>query len=602
MNGLGRNLKHLVSIALMNRDQILRILDRAIEMMEYQYANRKYDLFAEDRKKNPDFMAPAASAIMLQKSTGTRTSFIWAFMRLCFLLMNIESPDVLSRGKGEPFSHSLRRMLTSAGTQMVAIRSAYEGMCLALALDFDRAHGGHTMLHNRISLINAGEGESYHTTQILLDLLTMVVWKLLGEDIRKDYPGTGHQNLVKALKKFSNLSPEERKRQIAAAIDGTMICFGGDLKSRIFYDYLSLARGDEHTRKFDITFVLACPEFARPDDRYLQGVSHYVVDEFDPHMMVNNRRPDFFYRLRWRLEDRPKELHELINRLDEDFRVRVPFMDVLLANGAYFLEALPVDKKRPSIVAEAIDHPNCLCWLQNSCGLAVRMAVGAEAYECWKTDELAVANAWSVPDAVPTKLNLMEQMSLSEYRNTRGKSKFSGADEVNVSSGFLLDHLPVDSSGFIKRLIRSRNLYQGGLLPKDRVSPRDSSRQNEIKDMLWVPGISLKDFLKLDPQILTVIDFLTDKNISVVEFNPVEDIFSKSTCDVEAMVVGIFDCPRGINAEGEDPECAMGHKDEFVYPTPITSLQHDRATCAYCGKIHKPSEMRKALERSLPII
>ncbi len=590
--GRSFSLKHIASIDLMSREQIISIIVTGIHILYYILQGKKIpNCFTRASGKLP----PGFISLMAQASTGTRVSFDAAAALLgCFMPTKIDNLSATSSKKGEPIRHTINRLYLQAGINMFAIRSRFEGFVLALALLFDRVSSGASMLRNDISFFNAGEGERFHPTQVSLDLLAMVVWKLFDKDIKKDSGARlGHHHLVKAIEKFCRLKPGTQRKRIAEALDGLTICFVGDMKSRILYDYLALGRADANgVRKFNISFILVTPDFAKPDTRYLQDVQHNITDQLRPDLPF-----DVVYPLRWRFEDRPKEEQGIITELAPRNRITIAFLEALLKRErpAVVFEALPIDKALPSIEEGAEYHESVFCWAQAQCALAARAAAMLYAADCWKDEASVMESCWALPEPAPAPLvALRDPISLSEYHAQHKKQRQRNL--VNVDNGSLIDHLPSDMGYFIEAFLRHVGC-PAQIIVSSRLSSRDGL--GDFKDMIWLPDFFLDEW---NPQVLMFLDFLTNRRLTYNKFRKGDNVFEKFRSGLQGRVVGLGRCPRGVNPYGEDPECIDGHPEEIkVVPIfELSGTDFPRCECGYCKSIHTPKEMVQRIKKMLP--
>lgn len=580
---------------------IIHLIDTAIHMVPY-VIKREYVTGKDGFNLAPNQIGPGAISMMYQVSTGTRVSMDAAanFMR-CNRPTSIENLESTSAKKGESIKHTVIRLRTQARINFFAIRSRLMGLNLALSLDADKDQPPQSMLKHDVSFINAGEGDAYHPTQVLLDMLCWIIWKLFRKEIEADGASSlYHSNLLAAVGKFCQRRGHSRRRTIGRIIDNLTICFGGDMESRILFDYLSLSRGEGEDRKFGLKFILAAPEWAMPDDLYLQGVEHTTSEDFHPNLPA-----DIFYRLRFRFEDRPQEMHELIGRTAREFQIDTAFLERCRTrkrrgvSEAFAYEALPIDQHHPSIAPDAEDHPNLLCWLQAWCAPMARMAAYKCGYDCWSTEEAAEESRWLIPKQQPAELiQIRDPISLKEYIRQWQADDSKAQDFVRMFgiSGGQLDHVPKDQGSSIKRMLRAEG-YEGQIIVSDRVTPRDGG---EPKDMMWFPG---EDLYEWSPQMLTIIDFLTQREITWNVFNVPDDSFLKYKVNPVGRTVGVFRCPSGVNKRVPGgPECIDGHQDEISTESifDLSGLDHPRSECLHCGHMHTAGQMWKRLLETLP--
>ena len=582
------SLKHITSIRRLSRAQILKLLDRAIALMLGMLDRQRMNVFERDSRIPPGYMS-----LMLQRSTGTRTSFeTAAFWIGCSRPTgSIDDINRTSVSKGESLHEFVRRLYLQAGINFFGIRSEIEGLSLALALEFDRHHPPHTLIGPEFSFFNAGEGSRYHPTQVLLDLLCMVVWGLFRQSIDANPKGaTGRSEFAAALRKFIEQKADTRTAQIASVLDGKTICFAGDLESRILYDFLALAEADAESGypKFDLHFLLVAPEFARIARTYLARIPGRasVIDDFNPDLPA-----DYFYRLRFRREDRDPRFEAVIDECERSYRITRAFVERLRTREkpGFVLDALPIDKVAPAIEVDAWDHPNVICWLQAFCSCPLRAACLAEAHGCWRDDVSAIHSRWQLIDPLPAPLSFSQERSLKEHHERVSAQKRSRR-LVQVKVGSALDHLPVGMAEVIRRVLGGLG-FKGQILSSDKTPVE--GRPGYLKDILWFPDVFLHEW---DPQILTIINLITGGQVTYNTFNQDADELKKFECGTTSHVVGVLRCPR--------PQCVDAHRLE-VPVTPMFEVFHeDKATharCCYCGSIHAPGVMLETLRRSLGI-
>jgi aspartate carbamoyltransferase catalytic subunit len=142
--------RHLVSIADLDRGEIVQILDRA---------DRYWALADEPVKKLTSLRGRTVINMFFENSTRTRTSFEIAAKRLSAEAINIAGTST-STSKGETLldtAENLEAMYPDA----IVVRHSFGGAAAMLA----RAV--------RCAVINAGDGQHEHPTQALLDAATI---------------------------------------------------------------------------------------------------------------------------------------------------------------------------------------------------------------------------------------------------------------------------------------------------------------------------------------------------------------------------------------------------------------------------------------------
>ena len=142
--------RHLVSIADLDADEIVKILD---------HGDRYWSLAEEPVKKLASLRGRTIMIVMFENSTRTRTSFEIAAKRLSAEAINI-SGNSSSTTKGESLLDTARN-LEAMSPDAVVVRHAYGGAAAMLART------------SKCAIINAGDGQHEHPTQALLDAATI---------------------------------------------------------------------------------------------------------------------------------------------------------------------------------------------------------------------------------------------------------------------------------------------------------------------------------------------------------------------------------------------------------------------------------------------
>jgi aspartate carbamoyltransferase catalytic subunit len=142
--------RHLVSIADLERGEIVQILDRG---------DRYWALADEPVKKLSSLRGRTVILMFFESSTRTRTSFEIAAKRLSAEAINIGGSST-STSKGETLldtADNLEAMYPDA----IVVRHSFGGAAAMLAREV------------RCAVINAGDGQHEHPTQALLDAATI---------------------------------------------------------------------------------------------------------------------------------------------------------------------------------------------------------------------------------------------------------------------------------------------------------------------------------------------------------------------------------------------------------------------------------------------
>jgi aspartate carbamoyltransferase catalytic subunit len=142
--------KHLLSIADLSREQILDLLDTAVQMHEVQH---------RQVKKLPTLRGRTIVNFFFEDSTRTRSSFELAGKWLSADTINLSGKGS-SISKGESLRDTVMT-IDAMGVDMMIVRHMASGAPAQIAE------------WTRCSIVNAGDGTHEHPSQALLDAYTM---------------------------------------------------------------------------------------------------------------------------------------------------------------------------------------------------------------------------------------------------------------------------------------------------------------------------------------------------------------------------------------------------------------------------------------------
>ncbi|MBW4598194.1 MAG: aspartate carbamoyltransferase catalytic subunit [Calothrix sp. FI2-JRJ7] len=149
-----------------NRHHILSLAD--FTPVEYdavlQTAASFREVLSRRTKKVPTLQGQLVANLFFEPSTRTRSSFELAAKRLSADTLNFTSATS-SMTKGETILDTAKTYL-AMGCDIMVIRHTSAGVPNAVALEMDR-------LGERVSVLNAGDGQHEHPSQGLLDLFTI---------------------------------------------------------------------------------------------------------------------------------------------------------------------------------------------------------------------------------------------------------------------------------------------------------------------------------------------------------------------------------------------------------------------------------------------
>ena len=143
-------MRHLISMEDLTRDEVVRILDVAEQLLP---------IALRERRSVPTLRGKAVCNLFLEDSTRTRLSFDLAAKRMSAEVLNFSAKGS-SVSKGESFKDTALT-LNAMGVDCVVVRSHSAGAPVQLASYLD------------VPILNAGDGWHQHPTQALLDVFTM---------------------------------------------------------------------------------------------------------------------------------------------------------------------------------------------------------------------------------------------------------------------------------------------------------------------------------------------------------------------------------------------------------------------------------------------
>ena len=150
------NLIHLISLDDLDPSLLQNIINRAIEYLELEFENKSF---------NKILSGYTVANLFFEPSTRTRASFELAAKKLGADVINLDV-NTSSRIKGENIIDTIHT-LESLYVNVFIIRDAQTGISEKIA-----KHVG-----QGVSVLNAGESDTSHPTQALLDMMTIQKYK-----------------------------------------------------------------------------------------------------------------------------------------------------------------------------------------------------------------------------------------------------------------------------------------------------------------------------------------------------------------------------------------------------------------------------------------
>ncbi|WP_353930825.1 aspartate carbamoyltransferase catalytic subunit [Okeanomitos corallinicola TIOX110] len=149
------NRHHILSLADFTNTEYNAVLQTAASFQE---------VLSRRTKKVPTLQGQVVANLFFEPSTRTRSSFEIAAKRLSADTLNFAA-STSSMTKGETILDTAKTYL-AMGTDIMVIRHKEAGVPQAIAQEMDR-------LGEKVSVLNAGDGQHEHPSQGLLDLFTI---------------------------------------------------------------------------------------------------------------------------------------------------------------------------------------------------------------------------------------------------------------------------------------------------------------------------------------------------------------------------------------------------------------------------------------------
>lgn len=196
-------MKHLISISDLTANDVFSLVQRATYFLMINSPNINSPFSPLCQIPLPQY---TIATLFYENSTRTRISFELAAKRLGMTMIQY-NPETSSLKKGETLLDTVQN-LTAMGIHYFIIRHSSEAILPEL-----RTHLG-----DKISLLNAGDGQNEHPSQALLDLMTILQHKpdfdhikltIIG-DLRHSRVANSMQKLCAliGLKQLTLVSPE----------------------------------------------------------------------------------------------------------------------------------------------------------------------------------------------------------------------------------------------------------------------------------------------------------------------------------------------------------------------------------------------------------
>lgn len=311
--------RHLISIADLSNEEILRILDRA----KY-WSERQDDEVPESLKA---LSKPIVCNLFFEPSTRTRFSFEVAAKKLNLHVLNFDFKSSSSQ-KGETFYDTVRT-LEAMGVKVAIVRSTEENLLGSIA----------DQMQN-VALVNAGAGVSDHPTQALLDMMTII----------QEFPRIEDLNIA--------IVGDVKHSRVARSSIQTLSRFGANIM---------ICGPDEFIPDLEIVSI----KTARANYAYSETTAQAILDKVTVVQDMDEAiyKADIVMTLRIQNERHNYSLGQYREKygLTSD-RARIMKEGAKIMHPAPFNRGVEIDD-------EMVEAPNSLIFKQVANGVAVRMAV-----------------------------------------------------------------------------------------------------------------------------------------------------------------------------------------------------------------------------------
>jgi len=554
------SMKHILSVSLMGpekeqaRDQVVDLVCEGLRMVPYYFANQAPPI-------DPQFIGQSNRVMIAwfeERSTRTKYSSEMAAMRLGnFNLLDPITPENSSLGKHESYGNTAR-MLAQYGVTHLLIRSMTEGVGLHLAQILENTASPESWVDPNVSVIVGGAGTRDHPTQVLLDVVTIVLRKLGIR--RKNSEDMG--KLQKIL-----LEPYLGKR-VEDILDNLEIAIVGDLKhSRVAQSWVYLAQW------FSVKLILIAPESLQLDAWSLGQAN------FSPGDSLNDAaNADFVETIRLQLE-RLEESMPAHKAKELAKKLMITPENINTFRGE-IMDAQPLDTTLPMIHPSLWNHHKVIMFMQSAIGIPFRMG----ALRLTDRHRFEKVNLLTVPRVRYGKENSICTRSLEEHWILmKRKYKDQNLSIGQITSGCVIDRIDPGMSTVINRINLRYGFYrkEGTQVILGRQLP---SRSMETKDVIFLhglwPSVELSSiYVLISPRIR--LSLMRDDQGVDGGYRRIEPPLPKA-------VAKVFLCPNLACITNKDPE-----SETFFHVLGQKGSAHMK--CAYCHSTFDMEQMTAAL-------
>lgn len=546
-------MKNFIHTGLLTRDEIVMVLIEALRMIPHYCKRCQPPLTPSMRMlKQKKQLAPKLVPWFEEMSTRTRGSFEEAAELVGLRVGSPITPTNSSLGKHEAAAQTLR-MLIQQGADMVVIRSKTEGLGLHLAQCIQKTASEEGWVRSNISIMVGGAGTRDHPSQVLLDLLTIVAYRL---GIRK----LGQFTEIEEWFKPKNAEQRLAER-IIEIIESIRIAFVGDLvNSRVVHDWIKLA----HKAFKKIAFRFIAPAVFQVEQTLRASLDCAADDQLD-----TARGMDIIYTIRGQME----RWEKLMSKLEADkilgsIQITPKFIE---SYDGVLMDAQPIDKDAPMILPELWHHPQNLMMMQSAFGIPTRMAL---LRLCETGRQAEVTPLLEEPRVRP---NVLQEGDLAAQKKKLDARYASQEDSLGkyVHNGTVIDRLAPGTGLLVRRLCEKVGLLH------------DHKRKVLIEDgdtHLPLPG-GKKDIIQLHDvwpthQFAATIGLISPTvRFSFMRVGD-EKEYRRLEFPLPKAVAGLFSCPNQDCITNCDPEVQTFFEVSRLSETGEVAME-----CAFCQRV-----------------
>ena len=500
-------MRNCTSIERMSKAEILKVIIETLKLVPYYFRGQKPPFLDEQA----DYWRSAKLGLLFQESSSrTLGSFGEAFTWLMGRLGIPMTAESSSLKKNETLLRSVITLIQQ-GCSAVCLRTKIEGAAEFLAQQLYQLDGSLGWFKTSVPILNGGDGTRNHPTQILLDMVTIVLRQI---GVRR----MNEEDLVNLDQFLKDKTDEELSAFISEVFNQLTIAFVGDLRfSRVVSSWLDIGR------KFTVSYILVAPSIFQVEDWQLAGLNAAKSEK-----LADARQANITYVLRGQVE-RLKQFmpeaaaREVLSQLSVDER----YLD---GYSGELMHAQPLDSETPMIDPSIWHHPQCTMDMQAAMGPPTR-AITFHLCSLGREEEV---NLFTVP-AVASATLLEEPIAVHQAKPAEKWAQTQRS--INpLNRGTVIDHLLPGTGQVLDRLLQLAGIYgsdgSDGVVVPRKPSGEDRKRRKDI--------IFLDDRFVANEVLAALGLFAPDMRVIILD----DGKYCKVKVDLPSAVASILKCPN----------------------------------------------------------